>query len=114
MPSREEINAYIAQMPALLIPEKASDLNATIQLDLTGENGGKWWLKIADSTCEITEGQAEHPTMTLTSTADDLYAVLAGDANAISAFMMGKIKVAGDMSLALKMQTMFDFDAAED
>ncbi|MBN2472870.1 MAG: SCP2 sterol-binding domain-containing protein [Anaerolineae bacterium] len=112
MPSKEEINAFIARMPELFLPEKAAGLNTIIQLDLSGENGGSWWIRIADGQCEIQEGQADSPQMTLKSTADDLYAVLSGEANAISSFMQGKIKVQGDMALALKMQTMFDFEAA--
>lgn len=112
MPSKEEINAFIAKMPEIFLPEKAAGLNTILQLNLSGENGGSWYLKIADGTCEISEGQSESPQMTLVSTADDLYAVLAGEENAITSFMQGKIKVQGDMALALKMQTMFDFDAA--
>lgn len=112
MPTKEEINAFIAKMPELFLPEKAAGLNTTIQLDLSGENGGSWWIRIADGQCAIQEGQADNPQMTLKSTADDLYAVLSGEANAISSFMQGKIKVQGDMALALKMQTMFDFSAA--
>lgn len=112
MPSKEEINAFIAKMPDIFLPEKAAGLNTIMQLNLSGENGGSWWLKIADGACAINEGQADSPQMTLMSTADDLYAVLSGEANAITSFMQGKIKVQGDMALALKMQTIFDFDAA--
>ncbi len=112
MPTKDEISAFIANMPAIFLPEKAAGLDTTIQITLTGDNGSQWWLKIADGTCAITEGEAPSPQMTLISTADDLYAVLSGEANAISAFMQGKIKVRGDMALALRMQTMFNFDAA--
>jgi putative sterol carrier protein len=112
MPTREEINDFIIKMPDIFIPEKAEGLDTLLQLDLAGDNGGKWWIKIAGGQCEVSEGTVDSPQMTLKSTADDLYAVLTGEANAVSSFMQGKIKVAGDMSLALKMQTMFDFDAA--
>jgi putative sterol carrier protein len=112
MPNQEEISAFIIRMPAIFRPEKAVGLNTVLQLNLTGDNGGKWWLKIADGKCNIEEGEASSPQMTLISSADDLYAVLSGEANAISSFMQGKIKVQGDMALALRMQSMFDFDAA--
>jgi putative sterol carrier protein len=112
MPTKDEIDAFMNKMPGLFLPAKAQGLDTVLQLDLSGENGGKWWIKIADGKCEVTAGEASSPAMTLRSTADDLYAVLTGEANAVSSFMQGKIKVAGDMSLALKMQTMFDFDAA--
>jgi putative sterol carrier protein len=110
MPTREEISAFIDEMPDKFLPEKAEGLDIIIQLNLTGDNGGEWWIKIVDGTCEVNEGTADNPAMTLTSTADDLYAVLMGEANAVASFMQGKIKVGGDMALALKMQTMFDFE----
>lgn len=111
MPTKEEISAFIARMPEMFLPAKAVGLNTTLQLNLTGDNGGKWWIKIADGQCEVHEGETPSPQMTLISAAEDLYAVLIGEVNAISAFMQGKIKVQGDMSLALKMQTMFNFQA---
>ncbi len=109
MPSQEEINAFISRMPEMLIPEKAQGVNTLFQINLSGENGGQWWVKVADGKCEVQAGSADNPAMTLSSTADDLYAVLTGQANAIAYFMQGKIKVVGDMSLALRMQTMFNF-----
>ena len=110
MPTKEEINAFIAKMPEIFLPEKAQGVNTMLQLNLSGENGGQWWVKITDGQCEVQAGTTENPAMTLTSTADDLYAVLTGETNAIAAFMQGKVKVGGDMSLALKMQTMFNFN----
>ncbi len=110
MPTAEEVREYMAQMQDHFIPEKAAGIDAVIQLDLAGDNGGQWWLKIADGQCEVHEGTADNPAMTLKSTADDLYGVFVGETNAMAAFMQGKIKVVGDMSLAIKMQTMFQFD----
>jgi len=109
MPTQDEINAFITRMPEMLIPEKAQGVTTFFQLNLSGENGGQWWVNIADGKCEVHEGTVDNPAMTLTSTADDLYAVMTGKANAIAYFMQGKIKVGGDMSLALRMQTMFNF-----
>ncbi len=110
MPTVDEIREYMAKMPELFIPEKAADIEAVIQLDLSGDNGGQWYFNIADGECQMTEGAADNPAMTLKATADDLYGVFMGETNAMAAFMQGKIKVAGDMSLALKMQTMFRFE----
>ena len=44
----------VEAMPKYLIPEKAGGTKATIVFDLSGENAGKWWVKIHD-------GQAESP-----------------------------------------------------
>ena len=107
MPTAEEIKQVFPEMASRLIPEKAEGLNVVIQFDLSGDNGGLFWLNVADGQCEAGEGQSEDPKMTLRSTADDYYAVVTGSMNAMQAFMSGKIKIEGDMSLAMKMQSMF-------
>ncbi len=39
---------------------------------------------------------------------EDLDAMLAGDLNPMNAFMGGKLKVDGDMGVAMKLQALFD------
>ncbi|MBN1965313.1 MAG: SCP2 sterol-binding domain-containing protein [Anaerolineae bacterium] len=108
MPTADEIRGYIEGMPSMLIEEKVEGVDATIQLELSGDNGGNWWIRIQNGEAEVHEGTVDSPQMTLRSSADDLYNVFVGEANAMTAFMQGKIKVVGDMALAIKMQTWFD------
>lgn len=39
--------------------------------------------------------------------ADDLRDLINGDLNPMSAFMFGKLKITGDMSVAMKLQSLF-------
>lgn len=107
MATSEEVKSIFPEMVTRLIPEKADGVNATIQFDLSGDNGGLYWIKVVDGTAENGEGAVDNPTMTLKSSADDWLAVSTGQMNAMQAFMSGKIKIQGDMSIAMKMQTMF-------
>ena len=79
-------------MPEAFVPEQASGVDAVIQLDLTGDGGGQWAIKIADGTIAIDEGQAAAPNLSLSMAASDYVALSMGDANAMSLFMAGKIK----------------------
>lgn len=87
--------------------DKAEGVDAIIQFDLSGDNGGQFYLVIKDGAVESHDGMADSPKMTLKADADDYHAVATGQMNAMQAFMGGKIKISGDMSLAMKMQNMF-------
>ncbi len=87
--------------------DKAEGVDAVIQLDLSGDGGGQFYLVVANNTVESHEGMAENPKMTLKASAEDYFNVATGKLNPMQAFMSGKIKIQGDMGLAMKMQSIF-------
>src|SRR6202521_5931435 len=103
--SPEEI---IEALPKYLIPEKAGSTKATIQFDLAGDGGGKWWVKIHDGTAETGKGDAPEPAnLTLIAEAGDFVKIMTGQMDGMSAFMSRKLQVKGDMGLAVKLQSLF-------
>ena len=95
-------------MPAAIVPEKAGNTEAMIQFDLSGDQGGKWWVKIHDGKAESGQGDApEPPKLTLLADAMDYVKISLGQMDGTAAFMQGKLKVKGDMGLAIKMPAMF-------
>lgn len=94
-------------MPGVFDAAKAGDMNATVQFELTGEGGGQWYVIVANGTCETNEGKVEAPTATIKMDADDYAALVAGELNAMEAFMQQKIRVEGDLSTVMKFQTLF-------
>lgn len=105
--SRDEIARIFPEMVAHFIPEKAEGVDATIQFDLSGDNGGLYWLRIANKTATVGEGSIENPKMTIKGSADDYAAMATGQLNPMQAFMSGRIKIQGDMGLAMKFMSMF-------
>lgn len=96
------------QMPNALVPEKAGTTKAMIQFDLSGEQGGKWWVKINDGKAESGQGDApEPPQLTLLADAADYVKISLGQLDGTAAFMQGKLKIKGDMGLAMKMASLF-------
>ena len=85
----------------------AEGVEAIIQYRLTGEEGGDYIINIKDGKCTVAEGIAENPTMTLTADGRDFGDVLLGKANGMQYFMQGKLKLAGDLNLAMKLTSFF-------
>ena len=97
------------QMPSALDQSRAGSTNATIQFDLSGDGGGKWWVKIHDGQAESGQGDAPEPAqLTLIADAMDYVKISLGQMEGTAAFMQGKLKIKGDMGLAIKMQTLFN------
>jgi putative sterol carrier protein len=96
-----------AAMPGRFQKEAAKGLTATYQFDLSGDNGGKWHVVIANDTCTVKEGAADSPSITISMAAQDYVDMTTGKLNGQVAFMSGKLRIAGDMGLALRMQSLF-------
>ena len=95
-------------IPSRLIPEKAGSTKATIVFELSGADAGKWWVKIHDGQAESGKGDApEAANLTLTADSGDWVKIMTGQLDGTAAFMQGKLKIKGDMGLAIKMQTLF-------
>ena len=102
------VSKIFENMPDAFNAEKAGDLDATVQFDLSGEGGGTWYVVVADGTCEVNEGEMESPTATIRMEASDYAALVAGELDAMSAFMQQKIRVEGDLNTVMKFQNLFD------
>lgn len=85
------------------IPEKAAGVDTVIQLKLTGAQASNWYLIIKDQKCESIEGVHPEPKMTMTVDSEDYTKMAVGEMDATMAFLKGKVKVSGDMGVALKM-----------
>ena len=96
------------RMPSTLDLEKAAGVDVTVQFDLSGEGGGTWAVTVKDGKCTVNEAAAESPSLTISMDANDYSAMIAGDLQPMAAFMQGKIKMQGDMGLAMKFQGLFN------
>ena len=105
------IETLMARMPKAFLPEKAGDLEAVIQFHFGGEGGGDWAVTISEGACSVEQGVNEEPTLALTAEAADYIDIITGKLNAMSAFAEGKIKLKGDLNLAMKMMNFFKLPA---
>jgi putative sterol carrier protein len=103
----EAIKEIFSQMPNQINADAAKGMNSVIQFNLSGEGGGNYYVEIKDGTAKVSEGTHASPNMTMTLAASDYVDLIGGKLNGQMAFMSGKLKIAGDMGLAMKMQTLF-------
>jgi len=98
---------FFSMVPERVQKDKIQGMNATYQFELTGDNGGSHWVKIADGEATSGDGQAENPNITLTMADSDFEDMVTGKLNGQTAFLTGKLKIQGDMTLAMKLQSVF-------
>jgi len=94
-------------MQAHFNPGAAAGLDKTIQINLSGEQGGKWAIKIANQKCELIPGGVDQPDLTLTLSDENWLALIERRLNPMTAFMMGKIKATGELPLAMRVPNLF-------
>lgn len=87
-------------------PTGIEGLSATYLFELTGDEVAQFNVVFANGTATVKEGRVDAPNITVTMDADDFKAVASGQLNAMAAFMSGKLKVQGDMMLAMKLQSL--------
>jgi len=97
----------MSKMPGAFQPEKASGLDAAIQFKFTGAEAGNWYAEIKDGKCATAQGEHPSPKMTLSADSSDYVKIFTGELDGMQAFMQGKIKLAGDLNLAMKLTQMF-------
>jgi len=85
-------------------PPSMKGTNAVYQFVLEGENGGDYYITFTDGAGELNEGLAEKSDITLIAKVKDFVALTEGKLSPMMAFMSGKLKIKGDMSLAMKLQ----------
>jgi multimeric flavodoxin WrbA/putative sterol carrier protein len=94
-------------MPLAFNPEAAGDLTADFQFEVKGDENFISHLKIANGRCTYYDGPADKPNLIIKSPADIWLKISRGELNGQKAFMEGRYRVEGDMSLLLKMKSLF-------
>jgi putative sterol carrier protein len=103
------LSQVFAGMAESFNPAKAAGQQATVQYEISSPAGThEWAMRIADGNCEVEEGRAESPRVTIRMGLGDFLRLITGKANGMQLFMTGKLKVSGDLFFAQTYQSWFD------
>jgi putative sterol carrier protein len=84
----------------------ATGQKATIQQVITTADGGgtHYWIRIEDGSIDLGVGDAEGADATINQSYETAVALAKSELSAVTAYMIGKIKIAGNMGLLLGLQ----------
>jgi putative sterol carrier protein len=85
-------------------PDVVAKINAIYQFNISGPNGGQWSVDCTQPGGAIAAGTSGAAKCTVVATDADFLAIVNGKLNPQMAFMSGKLKIQGDMGLAMKLQ----------
>jgi putative sterol carrier protein len=99
----EALKAELNQSEAFR--QAAAGHRATIQQVITGGEGdAHYWITIADGQIDLGVGDIDGEDATISQSYDSAAALARGELSPVTAFMTGKLKIAGNMGMILGLQ----------
>lgn len=105
--TESNLENLMQQALAAFQPEAAAGVNARVQFNITGNQGGNWVATIKDQKLSVEPGVAENPNLTIGADTQDIFNLISGKLNPMRAFMLGKVQIKGDMNLAMRLASLF-------
>ncbi|XP_064617775.1 stomatin-like protein 1 [Liolophura sinensis] len=95
----------ISAVTRVLSDTLVKQVDAVFQFEVTGVNGGIYYLDLKHGGGSVGEGPPHcDPDATLTLDIEDLKAMFSEQLNPLQAYMSGRLRVAGDLSAAMKLE----------
>ena len=87
--------------------DKAKGVHASYQWELSGPNGGDWWLSVHDGTYKMGRGKIDNPNVTFAASDEDWVAMSNKTLKVPWACLTGRLKIQGSHSLVKKLDEIF-------
>jgi putative sterol carrier protein len=103
----EDMRLLLRGMAASFNSQAAENLKTAIQFEVTGKQTGDWFLSIENGKCTYQEGRANSPNLTIKTPSEVWLAIANQEMDGQQAFMEGKYTATGDMSLLMRLRSLF-------
>lgn len=87
-------------------PELVDQIGGVYQFDLAGDDGGSWIVDLKTPPGSVATGPGETADCVISVDADDFCRIMDGELDPMMAFMMGKVRVAGNVGMATKLSAL--------
>ncbi len=101
------VRQTIEGMTLAFDPASAGDLDATVQFEITGDEPGSYYLRIADRRCSFHRGRAGRPNLTIITPSDVWLGISDGGTSGRDALLDGLYEARGDFDLLLRFDQLF-------
>jgi putative sterol carrier protein len=103
------MDRIFAGMAERFRPERAKGVEATAQWVITDRGQEHpYRMTFSGGTCSVERGTADRPDVTLTADTVSFAKLVTGKREGVQLFMLGKLKIAGRLPLAVKLNNFFD------
>jgi putative sterol carrier protein len=97
--------AFFADLGAQVDPSKIAGIDNSYLFDVTDE--GRWLVEVRDGAVTVSDGAGREADVTIEVSSAVFEKIASGQQNPATAYMTGKLKISGDMNVALKLQKLF-------
>ncbi len=102
----DSVAEFFDSLESRIDSSKTAGMNAIFQFHISGDNGGDWQVKLLNGVPSVVPGVAEDPSIVISASDADWLSIVNGSLSGQAAFLTGRLKVQGDMSLAMKLQSL--------
>src|SRR4030095_2730614 len=90
--------------------DKAKGVHASYQWELSGPNGGDWWLIVNDGTYKMGRGKIHNPNVTFVASDEDSVAMSNKTLKVSWAYLTGRLKIQGSRRLVKELDRIFPYN----
>jgi putative sterol carrier protein len=107
--SRGGLRVLFGAMARRFVPERADGFTGDIQYDLGYSDGAvrTWTVSVGAERATARPGPAPDPALTIAMSLADLLRLAGGDLQPFSALLAGRLELAGDLNVAMRLGPMF-------
>jgi len=98
------VQEFFEGLPTRVSADRIAGMTNTYVFDIEG--AGVWTVGVADGAVTVSEGAGDAD-CTFSASEETFAKIVAGEQNATTAYMTGKLKIKGDMGAAMKLQKIF-------
>jgi putative sterol carrier protein len=98
----------MASLPMAFRRDRADGFHALYEIDLKGADGGRWWVRVVDGSCEVlTEDPGADPDVRFRSDTDTWVGLAKGTRRRLPSLLLRRLRVSGDRRKAMMFERLF-------